>query len=310
MRSESAIVRVGRILDLLPLLSQGEMRLVDVARLLEVDVEILRQDLELAFLCGLPGYTPDLLIDVHLGEEHVSVIDAQGLDQPRRVGGEEVALILLGLDALEVFLAQSPSGMKSIASLRSKLSVPDRSEYESQKDESSGLWQMVETAILQGREILFDYVDTLGKETTDRRIVPIRIRFKRGQPVLEGFDLVKDENRIFFLSSISRCRLGEVSSIVPPEPADESLSAKVCTVTMKSLPRWWIRRNATFIRDTQERTTELRVELEYWSSEWLLRALLPLTDQIIHIEDPTFPENALRQSLFSHFSGTSAPIDG
>lgn len=309
MRSESAIVRVGRILDLLPLLSKREMSLEDLAKLYGIDAATLRHDLELAFLCGLPGYTPDLLIDVHFGEEFVSVKDAQGLEAPRRITDEELALLLIGLDALEVVLAQSPGAQTSISSLRKKLATSNKNLISALHDETSENWQIIEVAVAQGREIIFDYVDTLGKQTSARRVIPLRIRLKRDRAVLEGFDLGKEARRIFYISSISNCRIGELAVAEIPDLDEDLDTIQVCTVTMRAIPRWWMRRHGPFILRAEEREGAVQVELEYWSIDWLLRALLPLTDQLIRFADPAMPESVLRQSLLSHFSGSEGPID-
>jgi hypothetical protein len=66
MPSESALERVERIIDLIPYLHHRQVNLSELASRLGQDIAEIERDLEIAFLCGLPGYTPDLLIDMSM----------------------------------------------------------------------------------------------------------------------------------------------------------------------------------------------------------------------------------------------------
>src|SRR4051812_49377453 len=69
--------RLTRLLALVPyLLARPQSRLSEVAATFNVSVEQLRQDLELIWMCGLPGYYPGDLIDVDIEGDTVTLSNA------------------------------------------------------------------------------------------------------------------------------------------------------------------------------------------------------------------------------------------
>lgn len=310
MRSGSAIDRVARILDLLPLLSKRAMSITELETLTGVDAQVISHDLEIAFLCGLPGYTPDLLIDIDFDEENVSVIDAQVLDQPRQLTSDEASLLLVGLEIIETWFHQSVSIKKAVASLKEKVSgeVSEVSDLATMR--GSGSFTIIEQAIIEERDLSFNYIDTLGRSTSDRQVSPIRLRMIRGQSLLEAFDRSHSQVRLFFVEAISECRIGDKQSDSLPKIKVENSAPRKAKVKMRYVPRWWLRRHANFIVHSQEVDTAIELEIEYWSNEWLMRAILPIADHLISFTSRDTSESAFRQLLLSHFSGSSAPVEG
>ena len=78
------------------------------------------QDLELIFLCGLPGYTPYELIDLTYEDGVVTIIEPQLLDKPRKFSETEGVVITLGLSLIKESTADS-AAVKAIDRLLDKL---------------------------------------------------------------------------------------------------------------------------------------------------------------------------------------------
>ena len=60
----------------------------------------LERDLELAFMCGLPGHLPNDLIEVDFEGGRIHVGNADTIARPLRLGVDEAVALLVGLRAL------------------------------------------------------------------------------------------------------------------------------------------------------------------------------------------------------------------
>ena len=120
--------RLGRILLLLPYAIQHPgVTVAELARKFDVDKRDLLDDLQLVFMCGLPGYGPGDLIDVDLDEDRVYVRMADyfaaplRLHPPRRLLSTPVPLTLGratrdgGSRSAQECLSEAPPGTRRSA---------------------------------------------------------------------------------------------------------------------------------------------------------------------------------------------------
>ena len=85
--SESATERLSRLLAMVPwLLAHQGVPLADAAAEFGVDERQLVKDLELLFVCGLPGHLPDDLIEADWEEGFVYLGNADAISRPLRLG--------------------------------------------------------------------------------------------------------------------------------------------------------------------------------------------------------------------------------
>lgn len=296
---------------MLPLLHHREMHVAEIAELFRTDEETIRRDLEVAFLCGLPGYTPDLLIDIDLEGEKVSVIDPQVLDIPRYLGAEEVSMLLFGLELVRSLMSISPTTMDAVASLTAKLDSREESadqnpEIIQVEEKFKSVFQEAEKAILTGKDLQFRYVDSNGV-VSEREVFPRRI-FWRGQKMtLESYDRNRRETRHFFLSSIRSPKILESTTGDEPGRNANSERSRRATLRFSSLPRWWIRRNSAFVIAVREVDVGIEVDIEYWHPSWLVSAVVSVADRFVSIEDPHLTDRDFRSDLLSHISAIQRP---
>ena len=93
--ADSAAVRALRTMDLIPyVLENPSCSIKTLAKRFSTSEKQIEKDLELIFMCGLPGYTPYELIDIVLEDGVVSVIDPQVLNRPRRYSKTELVVIV------------------------------------------------------------------------------------------------------------------------------------------------------------------------------------------------------------------------
>src|SRR3981189_2738205 len=82
--------RLPRLLSLVPyLLAHPGVRVDQAAADFGVTEKQLRRDLELLWMCGLPGYGPGDLVDLSFEGETITVTHDAGMSPPLRLTGGE-----------------------------------------------------------------------------------------------------------------------------------------------------------------------------------------------------------------------------
>lgn len=101
--------QVGRLLTLVPYLysQEDDVRLDKAAADLGVEEKQLVKDLQVLFMCGLPGGYPDDLIDVDIdaltepdGDRVIRISNADYLDRQLRLTPIEATAVIVALRAL------------------------------------------------------------------------------------------------------------------------------------------------------------------------------------------------------------------
>ncbi|HET6214148.1 MAG TPA: protein pafC, partial [Micromonosporaceae bacterium] len=115
--TQGAADRLGRLLNLVPyLLARPGIRVAEAAAALDVTERQLREDLELLWVCGLPGYGPGDLIDMAFDGDRVTVTYDAGIDRPLRLTPDEALALVVALR----LLAETP-GMSDRAAIQRAL---------------------------------------------------------------------------------------------------------------------------------------------------------------------------------------------
>jgi proteasome accessory factor C len=93
--------RLPRLLALVPYLRTHPGALLDdVAGVFEVSPRQLRDDLNLLWVCGLPGGAPGDLIDISFEGDTVTLLDPQTLDRPLRLSVDEAQALVVAARTL------------------------------------------------------------------------------------------------------------------------------------------------------------------------------------------------------------------
>src|SRR5919202_3077945 len=97
----TSVDRLGRLLNLVPyLLARPGIAVAEAAADLGVTERQLREDLELLWVCGLPGYGPGDLIDMAFDGDRVTVTYDAGSDRQLRLTQDEDAALVVALRML------------------------------------------------------------------------------------------------------------------------------------------------------------------------------------------------------------------
>ncbi len=203
--------RLSRLLDLVPyLLSRPAIGLTEVAADFAVTEQQLRDDLQLLFLCGLPGYGPGDLIDMSLDGDTVTVTYDAGIDRPLRLTSDEAFALLVALRAL----AEVPglSAGAAVASAMVKLEaavqpgahadvdVAARVQVRTHANERV-MWT-VSAALERGRALDLTYYSATEDVVTERVVDPIRLILVRGSAYLEAWCRLANGVRLFHIDRI------------------------------------------------------------------------------------------------------------
>ena len=219
---DNAISRVARAMDIIPyVLENPGIKIESLAEKFGVDQKQIIKELELIFLCGLPGYTPYELIDLTFEDGFVTIIDPQLFDKPRKFTETEGVIINLGL----VLLKNSISDTKQIQvidhliqKLTAKFKVTSSAVIE--KLSKPDFYDEITKSINQNDSICIDYASISEDSLYQRLIKPLRISIRNGFYYLYATDLEKDVDRVYRMDQIrsissiqsnSQSRVNEVS---------------------------------------------------------------------------------------------------
>ena len=203
--------RLTRILAMLPWVIANQGATVDeVCERFGYTRRRLLEDLELVFLCGLPGYGPGDLMVAYVDDDQVVVDTADYFSQaPRLSPGEAVALLAAGLTVLG-----SGQGSPALSTAVDKLSealMPAEEEVlavdvgGAEPEMASSLRE----AAAEGRVVEIEYSTLSRGDTSIRRIEPWSVFTSLGNWYVSGHCRSAGAERVF--------RLDRIRQVVPTE---------------------------------------------------------------------------------------------
>jgi proteasome accessory factor C len=211
--------RLSRLLNLVPyLLARPGIAVAEAAADLGVTDRQLRDDLELLWVCGLPGYGPGDLIDMALDGDRVTITYDAGIDRPLRLTRDEALALVVALrllaetpgvghrDAIDRALAKIESAAGDEAAPPVAVRQPGNS------DRLAGLRMAVE----RGRALRITYYTAARDETTDRVVDPMRVLVVGDRAYLEAWCRRADAVRLFRVDRIDA--VTELAEPAAPPP--------------------------------------------------------------------------------------------
>ena len=282
--------RLTRLLALVPyLLARPQSRLDEVAATFDVSVQQLRQDLELIWMCGLPGYYPGDLIDVDIEGDTVTVSNADTIARPLRLQADEAVALLVGLQTLAQLpgpeqdaIARALAKVESAAGEAAAASVAVAVDVETDPDVEAA----VRAALAGNRAVHLSYYVPTRDETTERDVDPIRLHVVSGRTYLEGWCRRVEDVRLFRLDRVVRVQILDEPSAPPPEAQPRDLSEGLFqpgpedeTVVLELTRQGrWVADN--YPCESVEETGDggLRVTLRTPDTRWVRRLALRLGD--------------------------------
>ena len=292
---EAAATRAIRLLDLVPyLVSHSGISVTSLAKEFGVGKEEILKDLNLLFMCGLPGYTPLELIDISFDDEVVVVRDPQNLDAPRNLTESESIALRIALAALlETTPRTSPKYVK-IVELTNKISsafanqVP-QGAIEFTADREKTTIEAIERALKENFDIEIEYLNRAKDEITRRVVTPRFVSLGSNRPSLSGYCHSARAERSFVISNIAAIKLVQRTQIetVISVNAEDALTVEISVAGA----------DTNFVSSNRDLLTEVgknRFQLEVFQDEWIVRSVIsePVGLQLLK---PTIVREAVKK---------------
>jgi len=211
--------RLTRILSMVPwVIAHQGASVVEVCRRFGYTERELLEDLNLVFVCGLPGYGPGDLMVAYVEDDQVIVDMAEYFSRPFRLTPAE-ALGLLASGSALVSTSHAPEALeRAVGKLASALGIgPDEAVVVDLAGESS-LVQVLRQGVTEKRVVSLTYTSLSKGETRDRLVEPWSVFSTLGNWYLSGFCRTAGAERVFRVDRIQQAQLSDEGFAAPAEP--------------------------------------------------------------------------------------------
>ncbi len=221
--------QLPRLLALVPyLLARPGVRLTDVAATFGITEDRLRKDLNLLWVCGLPGHGPGDLIDVEFEGDTVTLTEPAGVTRPLRLTVDEALALVVALralaetrglsehDAVDRALAKIEQAAGAAAGPAGRVQVAVEGE--------DRVLPVVQRALEDGRLLHLSYWVPGRDESTERDVDPLRLLLVDGHSYLEGWCRRAEGLRLFRLDRVHEVTVLDEPSAPPRDVPQRDLS--------------------------------------------------------------------------------------
>ena len=292
---DTAAVRALRSMDLIPyVLENPGVSIAELSARFSVTQAQIESDLQLVFMCGLPGYTPYELIDVAFEDGVVSIIDPQVLDKPRKFSSNEIVVIALGLKILIDINQTNTTALTKLKQLSDKIAKLGSNKSILMTGDVSAFpfFEIISKAISEQRVLALQYHSLIKDQITQRLVLPEKLYFLNGSLYLSALDTDIDSDRVFKVDLIKECKIGER---VAGKKVLESSTETIVILDVQKSNRNFIERNSSIITAMQENGDLIRVHLQVSNLEWIKLTVLSNAPGIT-VVSPEPLANAVKQS--------------
>ncbi|GAA2854482.1 helix-turn-helix transcriptional regulator [Nonomuraea rubra] len=315
--------RLPRLLALVPyLMSHPGAQVGEVASVFGLSEKQLIDDLQLVWMCGLPGHTPGDLIDVSWDGGEILIDNADTIARPLRLGIDEASALLVALRMLAATpeLAEVPGD--ALPRVTAKL---ERAAGEGAATVSTQVAVDVEAApdalprvregLTRGRRLSLRYYVQGRDEVTPREVDPMRVVVVDGRAYLEGWCYRAEAMRLFRLDRVLGVDVLEVPADPPAEAEPRDVTAGVfrpsptdelVELELSAAGRW-VAEYYPCEQVTELGEGRLRVALRARDQDWILKLALRLGDTGRVVSPPDMAETVRQEAeralaLYAHHS--------
>lgn len=292
----NSVDRLGRLLNLVPyLLARPGILISEAAADQGVTEKQLREDLELLWVCGLPGYGPGDLIDMALDGDRITISHDAGIDRPLRLNQDEALALVVALrmlaetpgtgtrDVIERALAKIENAAGDLADAPVAVRLPANAEKLDQ----------IRAAVEGGHALRLTYYTAARDETTERVVDPMRVVMVAGRAYMEAWCRRAEATRMFRVDRIDAFTELDEPSAPPDEAVPQDVSDGVFRPTA-DLPLVTLRvgRHSRWIteyypvEEVRRQGAEWVVTMRVTDLGWAQRLLLGLGPDVTVIGPP------------------------
>lgn len=301
--------RLPRLLALVPyLLARPGIRIEDAARDFGVGAKQLRKDLELLWMCGLPGYGPGDLIDLSFDGDTVSVTYDAGMSRPLRLTGGEASALVIALRALAETpgVADTDAVRRAIAKIEAASGgarpsgvVVGHGVREASR--TAVIRQDVQRALQAGRALRIRYYTASRDRITERTIDPMRLVIVQAIGYLEAWCRRAGAVRLFRLDRIDDLTVLDEAAAAPADAERMDFSGGAFSagddypdaVLVLEPDARWVAEYYPCEELDELPGGRLRVRMRYGDESWMVRLVLRMGG-LATVEEPAHLARAVR----------------
>jgi proteasome accessory factor C len=304
---EGVAERLPRLLALVPyLLVRPGVPIEEAAADFSITVRQLRRDLELLWMCGLPGYGPGDLIDLSFEGDTVTVTFDAGMRRPLRLSRAEATALVVALRALADTpgVADTGSVRRALAKIEAAAGQTDGVVLGLATREEAAL-ATVRDALDHRRALRIRYY-TPSRDTVSERIVdPMRLLLVEGRSYLEAWCRTVEEVRLFRLDRIEHVTTLDEPAQPPPHarPADVSAGLfrarpdqQTAVLTLAPDARW-VAEYYPIDELIEGEGGTATVRMRYAETDWMVRLVLGLGADVIVRDPPELAATVAQRAL-------------
>ena len=278
---ENAALRAIRLLDLVPyIVAHPGISITELAKEFSISRDEVLKDLNLLFLCGLPGYTPLELIDISFDEESVVIRDPQNLASPRNLNESEALIARIALAALEESTPKTSAAYPQIVALREKIAKAFSSSIPASAitftlDKERATLEAIEGAIKQELDLEITYNNVTKDSSSRRSITPISIIAEDKRTLVSAYCHSAKGLRTFNLAQISEVSTKERIVRTDLERLEDSRGSSA-EVIIKSEDSSFLSENASSLKELSKSC----YQIDIFQPEWIVRSVLAGADSL------------------------------
>lgn len=285
MSANKGSKRLSRILKLIPFLQRNSgIEVKNAAALFDVTEEQLIADLNLIWMCGLPGYTHLELIDVSYDSGFITIHNAQTLERPMRITFDEGAALLLAIENLVEIAPKADANV--LANLRKKIAdllalnidhPPVISTHQ-----ASVLPEIIRAFDSGDAQIQIDYYSATLDDTIHRTVAPIEISTMNGFAYLSGYVAEEERNLFFRIDRIQKVtRSPEASRIKPQGRASAATKTPIVAELRIDPDGYWFIQKWRLTTLSYDSTLNAFVgQVSVFNPKWMERAVMSASGAI------------------------------
>lgn len=306
----SATGRMPRLLALVPyLLARPGIKITDAAHDFDVSPKQLRKDLELLWMCGLPGYGPGDLIDLSFEGDTIVVTHDAGMNRPLRLTGGEATAMLVALRAL----AETP-GVLDADAVRRAIAKIEAAAGQAQPSgvvvgggvregkKAARTREAVRAALTAKRALRIRYYTASKDEITERTVDPMRLLIVQAVGYLEAWCRRAEDVRLFRLDRIDELTELDEPAVPPAHARPTDISDGVfrprpdqqeAELVLEPDARW-VAEYYPCEELAELDGGRLRIRMRYADESWMVRLILGLGGEA-QVESPVTLGEAVRR---------------